>query len=405
MAQLLDIPGFIKQHITRRDRSLFQNDLNSFHNELSERLNGSSVLVIGGAGTIGSSYIKAILRFKIKSLYVIDVNENGLTELVRDLRSSTGYLLPEDFKTYPINYVDQVFENILREKGGFDIVANFAAHKHVRSEKDHHSIQAMINNNVIHARQLLNLLLEFPPKHFFCVSTDKAANPVNVMGASKKLMEDLMMSFSDKFPITTARFANVAFSNGSLLYGFVERLFKRQPLASPIDIKRYFVSPEESGQICLLACILGESGEIFFPKLDYNKDMMTFSSIAEKFLEELGLKALPCTSEEEAIRIANNLKPESNNYPVFFFKSDTSGEKSFEEFYTKNEQKDMERFNGLGVITKREESSLAIDEIINELHDFFENKKSKKPEIIRILKGYISNFEHIEKGKGLDQRM
>src|SRR5210317_1299134 len=224
----MNIEHFVSEYVTRRPQSLLADDFKKYHEELTKRINGKRVLVIGGAGTIGSFYIKALLKFKVESLVVVDINENGLTELVRDLRSSTGYKIPERFITYPVNFGDPVFEKLFREHGPFEIVANFAAHKHVRSEKDIFSIEAMIENNIFKAQKLLKLLLEFPPEHFFCVSSDKAANPVNIMGATKKLMEELIMGYSSQIPITTARFANVAFSNGSLPQGFIDRLNKRQ---------------------------------------------------------------------------------------------------------------------------------------------------------------------------------
>ena len=270
-----NLAEFIKS-ATGRPESYFTADIAANHNLLSERIDGKSVLVIGGAGTIGSSYIRAILRFKPKRVYVVDTDENNLTELVRDVRSTVGLNVTDEFITYPISFSDPVFTKLFIQKGPFEIVANFAAHKHVRSEKDEFSIEAMINNNVIRAKGLLDLLLQYPPERFFCVSTDKAANPVNVMGGSKKLMEEVILAYSKFIPITTARFANVAFSNGSLLYGFLERMMKQQPFSGPSNIKRYFVSPEESGQLCMLACMLGESGSIFFPKLDPEKDMQTF---------------------------------------------------------------------------------------------------------------------------------
>ena len=251
---MLNITQFIAQNVTRRESSMFYPDIEANKKELTKRIAGKKVLVVGGAGSIGSSYIRALLPFKPAKLVVVDTNENGLTELTRDLRSTYGMFVPEDYRTYPLSFADPVFEKIFRAEGGFHIVANFSAHKHVRSEKDVYSVEALLNNNVLNARKLLDLLVEFPPEHFFCVSTDKAANPVNIMGASKRIMEDMIMSYSDQFKITTARFANVAFSNGSLPAGFIERLMKRQPLSSPSDVKRYFVSPEESGQICMLAC-------------------------------------------------------------------------------------------------------------------------------------------------------
>ena len=344
---------------------MFARDIEANRARLREEIEGKSVLVIGGAGTIGSSYIRAILPFRPSKLMVVDINENGLTELTRDLRSTYGMYVPEEYRTYPLNFADPIFEHIFRSEKGFDIVANFSAHKHVRSEKDKYSVRALLENNVLKARKLLDLLSEFPPRHFFCVSTDKAANPVNIMGASKKIMEEMIMAYSSRFKVTTARFANVAFSNGSLLAGFIERLMKHQPLSSPNDVKRYFVSPEESGQICMLACILGQNREIFFPKLG-EEQMMTFSSIADNFLQSLGYTAKYCTSEEEARKFAKDMPEESRVYPVYYFTSDTSGEKSFEEFYIPGEKICMERFKALGVI--EEVKALPMPEI----NDFFE---------------------------------
>ena len=263
-----DLQIFINTYVTGRQESLLQADLKKFNADLRQRIDGRNVLVIGGAGSIGSAYIKAILKFSIAKLVVVDIDENGLTELVRDLRSSIDHNIPKEFITYPVNYNDHVFKKIFDHHGAFHIVANFAAHKHVRSEKDIFSIEAMIDNNVLRARKLLDLLLSSPPEQFFCVSTDKAANPVNIMGASKKLMEELIMAYSERLNVKTARFANVAFSNGSLPQGFIDRISRQQALACPLDIRRFFVSQQESGELCLLASIMGESGDIFFPKLD-----------------------------------------------------------------------------------------------------------------------------------------
>jgi len=406
MSKLFNIDRFISEYVTERKESLFSNDLLTFHERLTEKTEGRSAFVIGGAGTIGSSFIKALLKFNISKLYVVDINENGLTELVRDLRSSVGLNVPDDLKTYPISFSDPVFQKMFLSLGPFNIVANFAAHKHVRSEKDHYSIEAMIQNNVLKAKGLLDLLVQNPPEYFFCVSTDKAANPVNVMGASKKLMEDLILAYSDRLQISTARFANVAFSNGSLPFGFMERLSKQQPFSSPLNIKRYFVSPEESGQICLLACLLGDSGEIFFPKLDYNKNMKTFSSIAISLLKELGFEADMCATEDEAREKATQLKANSNSYPVYFFESNTTGEKSFEEFYTDDEQLDVDSFSGLGVIKNtKTKSAEELMKIFSNLESAFNSETISKASVIQVLKAYLPNFDHIEKGKNLDQSM
>ena len=401
-----NLDSFINHHVTGRNTSLLYSDFQNYSAKMKANINDKSVLIIGGAGTIGSSYIKAILRFNIKKLVVVDINENGLTELVRDLRSSQEYNIPEDFITYPVNFGDRVFEKIFRNSGPFEIVANFAAHKHVRSEKDIFSIEAMIENNVLRARKLLDLLMEFPPEHFFCVSTDKAANPVNIMGASKKLMEELIMAYSSKLPIKTARFANVAFSNGSLPLGFLDRINKRQPLSCPLGIRRFFVSPQESGELCLMASIMGESGDIFFPKLDEEKDMIPFDRIVKDLLETLGLEINICQSENEAKEKALLLNESSTSYPVYFFGSNTSGEKSFEEFYTDKEVLDLDSFINLGVIKNSKKRDIKeIDEIFNRLHKLFDEEKVSKSELVEVLKEYLPNFAHIETGRGLDSKM
>jgi FlaA1/EpsC-like NDP-sugar epimerase len=402
---MINVGKFISQNITNRDSSMFLADLEANKDLLVAEIKGKSVLVIGGAGTIGSSYICALLKYEPSKLYVFDVNENGLTELTRDLRSTYGLKVPDDYKTYPINFSDPIFEKIFRREGPFDIVANFAAHKHVRSEKDIYSVQALIENNVIKARKLLDLLVEFPPKHFFCVSTDKAANPVNIMGGSKKIMEEVIMAYSSVYPITTARFANVAFSNGSLLAGFIDRLMKSQPFSSPSDVKRYFVSPEESGQICLLACVLGKSGDIFFPKLA-NEQMMTFSSIGDKFLESIGYTPEYCGTEEEARLKALSLNENSTTYPVYYFTSDTSGEKSFEEFFTNEEVVDGDTYSALGVVKNAPKKSFeSIDLMIEGLSTIFLKDDLAKEDIVAEMKKFLPNFSHIETGKNLDQKM
>ncbi|HEY9113230.1 MAG TPA: polysaccharide biosynthesis protein [Bacteroidales bacterium] len=397
---------FISNHITGRDESLLKQDFQKKDAELQKRINGKSVLVIGGAGTIGSFYIKAILKFKISKLVVVDINENGLTELVRDLRSSDEYIIPNSFFTYPVSYGDKVFRKIFMSQGPFEIVANFAAHKHVRSEKDIFSIEAMIENNVLKARKLLDLLVQFPPEHFFCVSTDKAANPVNIMGASKKLMEELILAYSEKLPVVTARFANVAFSNGSLPFGFLERLNKQQAWACPKGIRRFFVSPQESGELCLMASIMGESGDIFFPKLDEKKDMISFDKIAVDLLHTLGFEVDICKTEQEARKKALLLSENSTSYPVYFFESNTSGEKPFEEFFTENENLDLKSFINLGVVKNSRKRPLQeIDEIFEKLHLLFDSKEVTKAKIVEALKIYLPNFNHVETGKGLDEGM
>lgn len=400
-----NINQFIASHITGRPESMFAADIEANKDQLKEEIEGKSVLVIGGAGTIGSSYIRAVLPFRPSKLVVVDISENGLTELTRDLRSTYGMYVPEEYRTYPLSFADPIFEKIFRAERGFDIVANFSAHKHVRSEKDKYSVEALLENNVLKARKLLDLLTEFPPRHFFCVSTDKAANPVNIMGASKKIMEDMIMAYSDRFKISTARFANVAFSNGSLLAGFIERLMKRQPLSSPSDVKRYFVSPQESGQICMLACILGQNREIFFPKLG-EEQMMTFSSIADRFLHSLGYNVKYCSSEEEARKFAAEMPADSREFPVYYFTSDTTGEKSFEEFYVEGEQINLNRFKSLGVIEELKSKDIKeIEMFFDKLTRTLRQKRVEKTDIVQRIKEFIPNFAHMEKGKNLDQKM
>jgi FlaA1/EpsC-like NDP-sugar epimerase len=403
---LPNISEFIRRAILNRESSLFQKDLDLNREKLNYQINNKNVLVIGGAGTIGSSYIRALLDFNPKTLIVVDTNENGLTELTRRLRSDINVSLPETYLTYPLNFTSATFDKIL-EKYSFDIVANFAAHKHVRSEKDIISIEAMIDNNVFSAQGLLEKLSKNPPEHFFCVSTDKAANPVNVMGSSKKMMENLIMSYASDFKITTARFANVAFSNGSLLDGYLYRLMKRQPISCPSDVKRYFVSPEESGQICLLACILGKSGDIFFPKLNESQ-LISFKDITKKFFKYLNLEIQVCNSELEAKEISVRINQGENNegYPVFFFKSDTSGEKLYEEFYEKGDIIDMFSFEELGIITETiRPNKSEINEAILKLKKVLSIEGSKKSDLIDVMSSIIPGFEHIETGKSLDEKM
>ena len=400
-----NLTKFISDHVTHRPVSMFEADIQANATKLTEEIQGKSVCVIGGAGSIGSSYIKAVLRFKPAKLVVIDLNENGLAELTRDIRSTEDLTVPPEYRAYTLNFADPIFARIFREEKGFDIVANFSAHKHVRSEKDKYSVQALIENNDIKAKKLMDLLAEYPPKHFFCVSTDKAANPVNIMGASKRIMEDLVMAYTTKFKVTTARFANVAFSNGSLPDGWMHRVQKKQPLAAPNDVKRYFVSPEESGQICMLACILGNNGEIFFPKLG-EEQMLTFSSICDEFVKCEGYKKHECTSDEDAKKFAAKMPYESDTYPVVYFKSDTTGEKAYEEFYVPGEKLNMNRFKGLGVIEEVQKRSMnEIQTFFDEIEALFSREDFTKAQVVDAIKKFIPNFEHEEKGKNLDQKM
>ena len=409
---MFNLEQFIADSVTFRSESMFKADIEANKEQLTQEIEGKSVCVIGGAGSIGSSFIKAILRFRPGKLVVVDLNENGLAELTRDIRSTDGLFVPQDYRAYTLNFADPIFTRIYREEKGFDIVANFSAHKHVRSEKDRYSVQALIENNDIKAKKLMDLLCEFPPRHFFCVSTDKAANPVNIMGASKRIMEDLVMAYNNRFKVTTARFANVAFSNGSLPDGWMHRIQKKQPLAAPSDVKRYFVSPEESGQICMLACILGKPGEVFFPKLGEDQ-MLTFSAICDDFVKAHGLEKDECASDDEAKRKAatiNNYQLSIINYqlhyPVVYFKSDTTGEKAYEEFYVPGETIDMERFAALGVVEQTARHNMQeVCDFFAELERIFAREDFTKADIVEAIKTFIPNFDHEEKGKNLDQKM
>ena len=377
---MFNLEKFIADSVTSRPVSMFAADIEANRKTLIAEIKNKKVCVIGGAGSIGSSFIKAVLRFEPKSVVIVDLNENGLAELVRDVRSTEGLYVPEEFRCYTLNFADSIFERIFREEKGFDIVANFSAHKHVRSEKDRYSVQALIENNDIKAKKLMDLLTVYPPKHFFCVSTDKAANPVNIMGASKRIMEDLVMAYNKYFKVTAARFANVAFSNGSLPDGWLHRLQKKQPLAAPSDVKRYFVSPEEQ--------------------------MLTFSAICDDFVKAEGFKKVECDNEPAAKQYAANMSYESDSYPVVYFKSDTTGEKAYEEFYVPGEQINMERYMALGVVEETTRRPMEeVNQFFIDLETLFSNEDFTKAQVVEAIKKFIPNFEHEETGKNLDQKM
>jgi len=403
---LPDLNKFIHEQVLGRKDSFFRADIDARQQDLQDTIEGKKVLVIGGGGTIGSNYIKSILPFKPAAVIVVDANENGLTELVRDVRSTPGLFVPGTFITYPVNFGSDIFKKIYEAYKPFDIIANFAAHKHVRSEKDIFSIEAMVQNNLLYAHQLLTMVEKDRPSRFFCVSTDKAANPVNIMGATKKLMEDLVMTYASRMHCTTARFANVAFSNGSLLDGFLKRLMSRQPLSVPKDVTRYFVSPAESGDICMLTCMLGNSGEIFFPK--FSENMLTnFYDITGKFLKEIGYSMKGCDSENEAKAFAAAMGPGEKQYPVYGFISDTTGEKLYEEFYTADEQPDLERFRSLGVIKAPQAAGSRHDlaSFFTQMETLLGKPSVEKAEIVQLLEKFIPTFSHIETGKLLDKKM
>lgn len=383
------------------DKISFYEDLIKNKPLLLKKIFDKKILVIGGAGTIGSNYIKELLKFKPSKITVVDINENGLTELTRDLRSSKLMNYNPYYITYPVNLLSETFDKIFNSDK-WDVVANFSAHKHVRSEKDIISIEALIKNNIFGCIKLLNLCFSSPPKYFFSVSTDKATNPVNIMGASKSLMEKLIISQKDKLRVSSARFANVAFSNGSLLEGFINRIQKKQPLSCPSDVKRFFVTPEQSGQICLLATFLGQSGNIFFPKLDFNQDQIYFKDIALEFLKCNGLNPVIVKSEIDAKNY--NINNDKKNYPIYFFKTDTSGEKFYEEFYSENEDYNLTTYESLGFI-KSKNFNMSFEQIKIDFQRVFSNINTQKSDLIETIKKYVPNFIHIETGKNLDDKM
>ena len=439
-----EIEKFVRKYMTRRAESLLRADFEKFADEMHARIDGKRMLVVGGAGTIGSNYVKAVLRhFRPAAMYVVDIDENQLTELTRELRSepvrhsslsahpssfSSGYNIPDEYVTEPIDLGSKLFEKFFKAKGPFDIVANFAARKHVRAERDVHSIEAMCETNVFMAKKLLDLLVKIPPERFFCVSTDKAANPVNVMGATKKLMEETIMAYAARphtpkekgmvksekggteggVHVVTARFANVAFSNGSLPIGWLNRIAKRQPLSCPTGIRRFFVSPIESGELCLFASVMGESGDIFYPRLDPEKDMIPFDAVVRDMLNDMGLGCLACATTEEAKAAMKECQAStlSSGYPCEFFGSDTDGEKSFEEFYTNADEKDESTFVNLGVVKNAKRRPVGeVEAIFTKLHDVFDREGATKEDVVEVLKEYLPNFHHIAKGKSLDGRM
>ena len=380
-----DIESFVRKYMTKRAESLLTADFAKCREEMRRRIDGRRMLVIGGAGTIGSNYVKAALRgFSPSAMYVVDIDENALTELTRELRAGESYNVPEEYVTEPIDLGSDLFDRFFKAKGPFDIVANFAARKHVRAERDVFSIEAMCETNVFMAKKLLDLLLDNPPEAFFCVSTDKAANPVNVMGATKKLMEETIMAYANRLPIKTARFANVAFSNGSLPLGWLNRIAKRQPIVCPKGVRRFFVSPVESGELCLIASVMAESGGIVYPKLDVEEDMISFDSFLPDFLREVG-------HEDWDAR-----------YPA----ADTDGEKPYEEFFTDDDVKDEKTFVNLGVVKNAKRRPVEeVEAIFRRLREVFDTEGATKEDVVVVLGEYLPNFHHISNGNSLDGRM
>jgi len=391
-------------HLVGRTAPLFSKDVATWEKELSAIVASSRFLVIGGAGSIGSAVVYELFRRNPKLLHVVDISENNMVELVRNLRSSLGYI-DGDFATFAIDCGSDIFDSFILSGQGYDYVFNLSALKHVRSEKDPFTLMRMIDVNIFNTDKTVVQSKKSGAKKYFCVSTDKAANPVNMMGASKRIMEMFLMRRSIEMPISTARFANVAFSDGSLLYGFNRRIEKEQPLAAPNDVRRYFVTPQESGELCLMSCLLGENRDVFFPKLDHNLNLITFSEIAERYLHNLGYDPVLCGTENDARKRMPELKSQKK-YPVYFFKSDTTGEKDFEEFYTESENLDMERFNAMGIIKNE---AVYDSEKLKSFSDEIQSLRKKglwsRAELIELFNYMIPEFNHKETGKFLDGKM
>ena len=391
-------------NIIGRDKQLFSSDLDGFDNELLASVADSKFLVIGGSGSIGQAVTREIFKRDPRALHIVDISENNMVELVRDLRSTQGYG-SGDFKTFSVDCGSVEFEALMASEGPYDYVFNLSALKHVRSESDPYTLMRMIMVNVFNTIKTLRLASKMGAKKYFCVSTDKAANPVNMMGASKRIMEMFLMRESLTQDISMARFANVAFSDGSLLHGFNQRFTKKQPFSAPNDVRRYFVTPQESGELCLLSGLLGENRDIFFPKLSEKLHLITFSEIAVRYLRERGYEPYECESEDEARDRAEELIAKKQ-WPCYFFKSDTTGEKDFEEFFTDNEDLDMERFETVGVIKNQPEFDEAkLDDFMNGIEALRKKGTWTKDDIVKLYFGLLPEFAHKETGKYLDQRM
>ncbi|MEK2000265.1 UDP-N-acetylglucosamine 4,6-dehydratase [Vibrio parahaemolyticus] len=387
-----------------RTDALFTQDISNHEVELSKIVSESRFLVLGGAGSIGQAVTKEIFKRNPKKLHVVDISENNMVELVRDIRSSFGYI-NGDFQTFALDIGSIEYDTFIKSDGQFDYVLNLSALKHVRSEKDPFTLMRMIDVNVFNTDKTIQQSIESGAKKYFCVSTDKAANPVNMMGASKRIMEMFLMRKSEQMSISTARFANVAFSDGSLLHGFNQRIQKRQPIVAPNDIKRYFVTPQESGELCLMSCIFGENRDIFFPKLSEALHLISFADIAVKYLEQLGFEPYLCSSEDEARELAKTL-PEQGQWPCLFTESDTTGEKDFEEFFTDNEVLDMERFENLGIIKNEPSFDQDLLTLFEQSIAAMKDKREwSKEQIVELFFTMIPDFGHKETGKYLDSKM
>ncbi|MEI6385616.1 MAG: UDP-N-acetylglucosamine 4,6-dehydratase [Spirochaetota bacterium] len=394
--------------IIGRDRPLFEADIAARDAELRQLVEGSRFLVIGGAGSIGQAVTREIFRRKPRLLHVVDISENNLVELVRDIRSSLGYIEGE-FATFAIDAGSGIFDAFMRSGPGYDYVLNLSALKHVRSEKDPWTLMRMIDVNVFNTDKTMLQAKARGARKYFCVSTDKAANPVNIMGASKRVMELFLMQRSFDLPVSTARFANVAFSDGSLPYGFNRRIEKDQPLAAPNDVRRYFVTPRDSGELCLMSCLLGQNRELFFPKLMGEENLITFSEIAARYLRRLGYEPVECATEEEARARVPELKMQKK-WPVYFFPSDTTGEKDSEEFFTAGEKLDLDRFNSLGVIMneapgKDGAAQALVETFETQIKAMRERGSWSRSELVDLFKSTLPELRHLETGKFLDGKM
>ena len=387
-----------------RTAPLFDDDISSRRKELEALVSNSRFLVIGGAGSIGQAVTREIFKRNPLALHVVDISENNMVELVRDIRSTLGYI-DGDFRTFALDCGSNEYRALMNASEGYDYVLNLSALKHVRSEKDPFTLMRLIEVNILNTIKTVQMAKAQGAKKYFCVSTDKAANPVNMMGASKRIMEMFLMRESGSMEISTARFANVAFSDGSLLHGFNQRFSKRQPISAPNDVRRYFVTPQESGELCLMSCLLGENRDIFFPKLSEQLHLTTFSDIAERYIENLGYEPYHCSTEEEARDRSDELIA-SKRWPCYFFKSDTSGEKDFEEFFTDNEILDMNQFKNLGVIKNEANfSSDMLDNFLEVIHELRGRTVWEKTPIVDLFNEMIPDFDHKETGKYLDGRM
>ncbi|WCN10509.1 UDP-N-acetylglucosamine 4,6-dehydratase [Marinomonas mediterranea] len=387
-----------------RETDLFSEDIILRERKIEDIVSRSSFLVLGASGSIGQAVTKEIFRRGPAKLHVVDISENNIVELVRDLRSEYGYI-DGDFRSYVLDVGSTEYEAFFKADGKYDYILNLSALKHVRSEKDPYTLMRMINVNIFNTNRTLELAIKSGVKKYFCVSTDKAANPVNMMGASKRIMEMFLSRFSKEIDISTARFANVAFSDGSLLYSFRNRLLKKQPIVAPNDVRRYFLTPQESGELCLMSCLFGKNGDVFFPKLDDSQHLITFSEIARRYLKQQGYEALECESESEA-RDYGFQKCDSKLWPCFFSPSNTTGEKDIEEFFTDLETLDMERFRSIGIVKSGgEPEDDILDEFENSINELRLRGSWSKKEIVSYFLKVLPEFSYVDVGKYLDSKM